>query len=160
MSTLGTKPYRALRPDAQGFDEVRITTVPRWKESGLSGDEWRISAKMQFLRKGEVCHEVQLRNVETACGFAFAEHAKALDEAKGYFGGIEGKCDQEGCCNPSVVTYRMKKQYSQDGTAKDTTFPNTLRCFCAQHMQRGDCGLEDSDANYEPYIEEGQALHA
>lgn len=25
------------RPDAQAFDEVRIVTIPRYKESGLSG---------------------------------------------------------------------------------------------------------------------------
>ncbi len=44
---------RALKPDAQAFDEVRIRTVPRWKESGLSGDEWRISATVEFWRKGK-----------------------------------------------------------------------------------------------------------
>ena len=48
---------RALKPDAQAFDEVRITTVPRYKMSGLSGDEWRISGKIQLLRKGKVVAE-------------------------------------------------------------------------------------------------------
>lgn len=47
------KVSKAYRPDAQAFDEVRITTVPRWKESELSGDEWRISAKMEFLNRDE-----------------------------------------------------------------------------------------------------------
>gem|GEM_PF-6705725 len=41
----------ALRPDAQAFDEIRIVTVPRYKTSGLSGDEWRISAMIQFFAK-------------------------------------------------------------------------------------------------------------
>lgn len=40
-----------LRPDAQAFDEVRIVTVPRYKQSGLSGDEWRISAAIRLYRK-------------------------------------------------------------------------------------------------------------
>ena len=46
------KPSRALKPDAQAFDEVRIVTVPRYKRSDLSGDEWRISAEIQFYRNG------------------------------------------------------------------------------------------------------------
>lgn len=49
---MGDKARRALRPDAQACDEIRIYTVPRYKTSGLSGDEWRISAVTEFYRKG------------------------------------------------------------------------------------------------------------
>jgi hypothetical protein len=52
-----TSERRALRPDAQAFDEVRIVTVPRYKISGLSGDEWRISSHIEFYRKGRKVHE-------------------------------------------------------------------------------------------------------
>jgi hypothetical protein len=44
---------RAQKPDAQAFDEVRIKTVPRYKTSGLSGDEWRISATIQLMLSGQ-----------------------------------------------------------------------------------------------------------
>ena len=37
--------------DDEWYDEVRITTVPRYKTSSLSGDEWRTSARIQILRK-------------------------------------------------------------------------------------------------------------
>ena len=40
--------------DDEWYDEIRVTTVPRFKTSGLSGDEWRRSAKVTFLRKGIV----------------------------------------------------------------------------------------------------------
>jgi len=58
---------RALRPDAQAFDEVRITTVPRYKMSGLSGDEWRISGKIQLLRKGRVVAEKRDERCGNVC---------------------------------------------------------------------------------------------
>jgi len=58
------KQQRALRPDAQAFDEVRIVTVPRYKTSGMSGDEWRISATIQFMRKGRIVHERGISSVE------------------------------------------------------------------------------------------------
>jgi len=52
----------ALRPDANSFDEIRIRTIPRYKTSGLSGDEWRISMVTEFLRKGKVVHETTAKN--------------------------------------------------------------------------------------------------
>jgi hypothetical protein len=33
----------------QNVDEVRIATIPRYKTSDISGDEWRISAKIEFF---------------------------------------------------------------------------------------------------------------
>jgi hypothetical protein len=138
----------ALRPDAQAFDEVRITTMPRYKQSGLSGDEWRISALVQFRRKGVVIFEKTYRNVETACGFAFSDYMMGIDEGKAHFGGNEnGKCDQEGCANPATVRYQLKKLYCRDGHEHEPTQP-TYRAFCDQHKTRGNCGLEDADDNY------------
>lgn len=36
------------------YDEVRLRQVERWKESELSGDEWRFSWTIELLRKGKV----------------------------------------------------------------------------------------------------------
>lgn len=143
------EPWAALRPDAQAFDEVRIVTVPRYKESYMSGDEWRISASLQYYRKGELCHEVSYRNVETACIFAAAQYLTAIDEGKGYFAGIDGKCDQEGCCEPPTVKYFKKHDYSTDGEKKAESHRKSFRQFCDRHKKRGDCGLDDADANYQ-----------
>ncbi len=44
----------ALKPDAQAFDEIRIKIVPRFKESELSGDGWRISCQFEFYRNGDI----------------------------------------------------------------------------------------------------------
>lgn len=149
------KQKRILRPDAQAFDEVRIITVPRYKTSGLSGDEWRISAKILFMRKGRVVHESGCRDVEVACGVLMAEHMRATDDGKGYFTGEENFCDQEGCSEQATVTYRVKKRFSRDNPHEWNEEYNPkvwgipIRKFCAKHSRRGDCAFDDADANYE-----------
>ena len=138
----------AIRPDAQAFDEVRIVTVPRYKQSGLSGDEWRISAEIQYFRKGEHIFSTHYRNVEIACGFAFADYVRGIDEGKAYFAGTGKLCDQEGCAKPATVHYKLKKLFSREGYESVPT-QTTMRHFCDEHKTRGDCGLEDADRNYE-----------
>lgn len=138
----------AIRPDAQAFDEVRIITIPRYKQSGLSGDEWRISAEIRFYRKGIHIFSTHYRNIETACGFAYGDYLKGIDDGKAYFAGNGKTCDQEGCNNPATVRYRLRKFFSREGYESIPPY-NTYRYFCAEHKTRGDCGLEDSDVNYE-----------
>ncbi|KKL50531.1 hypothetical protein LCGC14_2304540, partial [marine sediment metagenome] len=38
--------------DDEGVDQIVIDTVPRYKMSGLSGDEWRVSGRVRFFRNG------------------------------------------------------------------------------------------------------------
>lgn len=143
----------ALKPDAQAFDEIRIVTVPRYKTSGLSGDEWRISARTEFWRKGHKVHEVYHGNIEKACILLGHDLWQAQDAGLAFFGGGEhGACDQEGCTSPATVFYKLKKEFSREGYEHNPyefdQRPLT-RGFCERHSTRGDCGLEDSDGNYE-----------
>src|SRR6266481_8559610 len=98
-----SKPRNDLRPKAQGFDEVRIFTVPRYKQSGLSGDEWRISDSIELWRKGKLIHERGVRNVEIGFAFASAVLYEAQDDGKAHFGGDGIHCDQEGCADAATV---------------------------------------------------------
>lgn len=144
----------ALKPDAQGFDEVRIITVPRYKNSGLSGSEWRISAKIQLVRKGKVIKEISMGNVEHAVNGLGFILMQANDEGLAYFGGGEdGKCDQEGCSSKATIFYRVKKEYCKDHPhdhpAKALKDEIRIRQFCEEHKTRGDCAFDDADANYE-----------
>ena len=144
--------HRALRPDAQAFDEIRIVTVPRYKESEMSGDEWRISASVEFYRKGEVKHvSGPWRDVETAAKFLAYLHANACDEGKAYYAGEGDFCDQEGCSAKATATYRLKQRYCREGHASEPR--GDFRRFCDRHKTRGDCGLEDSDSNYDRIAE-------
>jgi len=146
--TYSMKDSNALRPDAQAFDEVRLVTKPRYKISGLSGDEWRISVEVQFYRKGKLQHTTSYSKMEYACGFLYAAYEEAISEGKAYFAGDGIHCDQEGCSKPCTVTYVRKKHFCQEGHEHLPSELQMLRHFCEEHRVRGDCGLDDADANY------------
>lgn len=138
------------RPDAQAFDEVRIITIPRYKESGISGDEWRISAETQFFRNGILFHITRHRNIEAAIDFLKGDWLRAIDDGKAYFGNCEDSfCDQEGCHEKATVFYKMKFRYCHEGHKSEVMVVDRQQ-FCENHKTRGDCGLDDADANYIP----------
>lgn len=143
----------ALKPDAQAFDEIRITTVPRFKESGLSGDEWRISTNIQFYRNGNVVYETGgLKDIETTTGFLYSIFHKAIDDGHAYFASDGVHCDQEGCSNKATLLYRIKQDYCSGGGncgQKKDNYTGAHRCFCEKHSHRGDSDLQDNDNNYE-----------
>lgn len=147
---------RALKPDAQAFDEIRFITVPRYKTSGMSGDEWRISIKMEFWRKGKLIHTEDFagHNLEKAMAFASSNYARACDNGMGLYAGEYNCCDQEGCSKQATVTYKLLKEWC-DRCGKDKPAQGYLgqkgviRKFCTEHKIRGDCALEDADSNYE-----------
>jgi len=145
------KPRRDIRPDAQGFDEVRLITVPRYKESGMSGDEWRISIKAQYWRKGELkFEETVASNMESACSFMGYKYTVACEGSFQFYGGEKDYCDQEGCSKKATVTYSKKHSFCRDGHKTENT-DTVIRLFCDDHKTRGDCGLDDADCNYQSY---------
>ena len=138
-----------LRPDAQAFDEVRIVTVPRYKQSGLSGDEWRISAITQIFRKGKLIHDQEYANVEYAARLLDSLLIHLRESGSAYYAGEDELCDQEGCIEKATVFYQKKLDYcSSCGNGKEITYARNYRKFCHKHKTRGDCGLDDADANY------------
>lgn len=141
---------RGIRPDAQAFDEIRIKTVPRYKESELSGDEWRISALVEFVRKGKVLHTESYGTIEYAAKYLPVALDRA-SEKSGYRAGEEDYCDQEGCSDRGVVAYKIKDEYCRGGHKEEKIegINPRYRMFCERHRSRGDCGLEDADCNYE-----------
>lgn len=139
----------ALKPDAQAFDEIRLRTIPRFKESELSGDEWRINTIVEFYRNGELVHTGGgTLNMETACGFLYHDYQKAIDEGKAYFASDGVHCDQEGCSEKAAFLFRIKEAYDDRGK-RDQAYDGYHRCFCEKHSQRGDSDLGDRDSNYE-----------
>lgn len=139
--------------DQQFFDEVHITAVPRYKESELSGDEWRYSALVLFKYKGQIIKTFSFRNVATAI-----EHANTMmmltGESLDYDRlsremGIETCCDQEGCDEQATEYFQIKNLYNDCGTKRLPLYDKIpFRKFCKRHSRRGDCGLEDADDNY------------
>jgi hypothetical protein len=147
------KIQRALKPDAQAFDEIRIRIVPRYKTSGLSGDQWRISTTTEFWRKGKLVHEVHHGDMRSAAACLGYDYLNAEDNGLGFFAGEGDVCDQEGCQEPATVTYRILKEFCRDHPfyhQKELTGEVRVRKFCARHSRRGDQSFDDSDTNYEP----------
>lgn len=144
--------YERTRGD-EFYDEVRITTVPRYKTSGLSGDEWRTSVHLEILRKGRLVHERDYNRLEWA-----ATHLPWLLTTLAETVGIDPRmtddlCMQPGCDQPWTTVYRkLGDGCGNCGHVKakdaDDLFPH-YRAFCARHARRGDCGLDDADRNYE-----------
>jgi hypothetical protein len=135
--------------DDEVVDEIRIVTVPRYKTSGLSGDEWRVSARIEFWRKGQLLGGRSLGNVDTAVKHLGHELAMFLESQVGALKATEGLCGQPGCKEPYVSEYRLKEEYcGRCGRPEPASADQRIR-FCHRHLQRGDCGLRDADTNYE-----------
>jgi hypothetical protein len=142
--------------DAEGVDEIRMKVVPRFKTSGLSGDEWRVSTLVEFFRKGVKVYERSFHRLSDAAKFLpwilHVEMIEGVDAPiEGLFRAEAEECHQPGCAETSVNLYRLKEVYSPQGEGplpKHGKF-EYRRSFCAKHSHRGDCGLEDADENYE-----------
>jgi len=151
MSVLGnlSRPMRWFHRDRQTYDAITIETVPRFKESGLSGDEWRFSALVKFWQKGNVVATKSCGDVAAACKYLSYWHDTVWEEARGKPTFDRSLyCDQEGCNEKHTVTYLLKAEYSREGYAGPSSISKYV-CFCDRHKTRGDCGLEDADRNYE-----------
>lgn len=139
--------------DDEWYDEIRISVVPRYKTSGLSGDEWRVSAKLEVFRKGVLLKERSFSKMHYAADFLPAVLHEMADE--GFAGShepFERLCFQPGCKEEGTVEYRLRDEFYPtygDKMPKREWRGDVRRRFCERHALRGDCGLEDSDRNYE-----------
>lgn len=153
------RPYYTRHKDDEIIDEITLKTVPRYKTSGLSGDEWRISAVVELKRKGEVMYSRAYTSMDVA-----VSHLPWL--MKTWIGDLdidgnriwhakirkdEETCHQPSCAEPSTVIVKLKRQYSREGYWQDLSnhYCEVRRGFCDLHSTRGDGGLEDADRNYE-----------
>ena len=142
--------YYNRHEDAQPIDEVTIRMVPRYKTSMASGNEWRVSAVVECKRKGRVVHDCHVNSMERAVLIAGQCFVEAQDDVTFEFPDDKACC-QPGCSEPPVVARRLKriKDYRTQQMSDVPSHCRYVNVFCARHSTRGDCGLEDNDANYE-----------
>jgi len=130
-------------------DEIRVVTVPRYKTSNLSGDEWRVSARIEFRRKGHLLYAQDLSTIEAAVRHLPHELDKFLETQIDAMTRTEDLCAQPGCDQPYVSEYRLNQEWcSRCGEPKPAHSDQRIR-FCQRHLRRGDCGLRDADSNYQ-----------
>ena len=65
MPLLG-EPMHKRHSEQEVFDEINIRLIPRYKTSGLSGDEWRFNAHVECKCRGKTFHDFRARNVREA----------------------------------------------------------------------------------------------
>jgi len=61
--------YHRTHRDYQRFDKVVIETNERYKESYLSGDEWRFGASLKLYKNGYQVFGRSFMDVKTAAAF-------------------------------------------------------------------------------------------
>jgi len=154
---------KATRPDHQRYDKIEIYTVPRWKESELSGDEYRISAAADLYYKGNKRKTLTFSDVETAMRYLdgaevyWRENGETYDRVDDSY-----LCDQESCSNIADVKYQRLEGFNDRGESEKLYDFNLYRVFCDDHKHRGDCSRDDADHNYEEVEflpEEAEALN-
>ena len=147
------RPTHVDHPDDERYDNVTIEIHERWKDSELSGDEWRFSYVVTAWRKGEQIVVSGWSRLDWA--LMALQHTLNIAPADGDIFNHEAwdrtkdKCDQPGCCEIATIFYKRLKPYTKSGDELvDHSWRNEYRQFCNRHTHRGDCGLDDADHNY------------
>lgn len=139
-------------PDEDAYDRIELEVVERWKESELSGDEWRFSWRVRLFHKGQVIRSTSFHRLNDALLHlgAFASEMRTNEEAQAWQAASDHKCMQPGCAEEAVVEYQLKQEFSDrgEGPLPDPSFPLRRR-FCLRHRERGDCSREDCMTNYD-----------
>lgn len=142
-------PYYKRHNDDEICDEIRLKVIPRFKTSGMSGDEWRTSVRIQLFHKGLCYAERSVSNMRSALlmlgEFFVRSHEPIPLEVIRH---EETKCDQPGCDQDAVNHYRKKvEHHGNSGHTSEPKYHEVWCKFCARHSERGDSDLEDNDAN-------------
>lgn len=145
-------------PDDKHVDEARLKVLERYKTSGLSGDEWRFNYAIELVYKGEVFAHCGVGGDPV---YAAIELARAVSIGWGELEmdqrwevkiprNLGEVCCQPGCAEKATRFYRMREKYSRGCwfKAPNDGYSPDHRAFCSRHARRGDCGLDDADANY------------
>lgn len=125
----------------------------------VSGDEWRVSYRLTISRKGTVLFDRSYTSLEAAvlhlpwAQRTMLEGGDGFDE-KAWSERIDADkrtCAQVGCAAPATVFYRFKETFAKNGQGPlpDEGVVSYRTGFCSRHSERGDCGREDADRNYE-----------
>lgn len=149
---LGDKMWHKRHHDFECFDKITMEVVPRYKTSGLSGDEWRQHVEVTFWFKGHAILSWGCSDMNAA---AMLLGSKLLDAGSPISDKVlqleDDLCDQPSCTEPPTHRYILKQLFSRSGERLDPTdgySRHHYRKFCQKHGTRGDCGREDSDDNY------------
>jgi hypothetical protein len=133
------------------FDRIEVRQLDRWKESELSGDEYRYSIHLEFWQKGRLVHESRWCDIESVMLNLGHQHEEARKKtcSEEHRAWRETLCDHPGCAEEWTVLFTKVADWLSPMSLKtENTMVEHTRAFCDRHKHRGDCGLDDADANY------------
>jgi hypothetical protein len=131
-----------------------MQTVPYMtRENGA--EAWHIGTLVQFYKKGVLLHTEEYDSMRQAA----QRLMDAMDDVRSDPQQFAQFCDQEGCAEPAVNTYRMKRDVCAScerineaihfSKENDTIFARKKhRRFCMRHSYRGRNGRVDCHHNY------------
>ena len=152
QSSVDKPTYERILPvNGQIVDHITFETIPRYKESGASGDEWRYSVCVKLFYKGHVVKEKYFRDTITALNNLKKVYDGYAQNTFGNRSKWKRYCDQEGCREKWTKTLKLKNLFCRECGTKETPYSGNvlIRRFCDRHSGRGDCALEDCNDNYE-----------
>jgi hypothetical protein len=154
------KTFNRRHHDDKIIDGFDLKPELRYKTSGLSGDEWRVSYVLTIRRKGTILFQRGYHTPQDAVhhlpwlmrvmfegdteGFDRKAWEKRIDDD-------EKACAQPGCGGPATVRYQFKDTYTPNGEGplpREEGMWAYVTQFCAAHSTRGNCGREDAEHNY------------
>lgn len=143
-------------PKTLVFNRIEIRTEPRYKQSELSGDEWRERACASFYNDAKYDDAAIYKLYQ--CEVKDLLTSSAVDENPWEYSPptADDRCDQEGCSQEAEITLKLKNHVctrcSATREADELLRPDLqtiyYRQFCNRHARRGDCGINDCDDNY------------
>lgn len=138
-----------------GIDRIEIKAENRWKESEISGDEWRYGMRTNFYRKGKVITswfenqswfpELKPSFSDIAAELERQKEPNSFDQAE--FDRLEPLCDQFSCSEPGAMFRMIKHGKDSRGNYLPPDGQVHVKRFCPEHMDRGNCGRVDSNRN-------------
>ena len=138
------------------IDEVSIKTIPRFKSSELSGDEWRTHAQVELRRKGHVIATTGVLNMECAAALlpwflkTFGEDRNFDKQVQEAMDRDWDLCQQPGCPESVDTMFKVLVEACHLGPHPvDPDRTPMFRGFCKAHLNRGDQSFEDSNESYE-----------
>lgn len=140
--------------DFEPIDRIELKVIPRYKDSDLSGSEWRTSVLVQFFFKDQLLFEEQFHTMDQAILMLGGEWLYKTNPIPDKVLKMEDHCcDQPGCSDAALPKkHYLTVEYSSRGErldiVKTTESRPIYRRFCERHSTRGDGSYEDSDSNY------------
>lgn len=146
--------------DSGTHDKVTVETIERWKESEMSGDEYRFSYRVTWWRNGMVFDRRSFGSMAYAqarIGMGTPEERDEEELARRVHSEREmlwtrereaELCAQPACSLFAVAEFRLRKAWCNRCGEGHISTSDQRRRFCGRHLLRGDCGLDDADANY------------